>query len=83
MGNQFLKLTFADLAPAPLWDFRINQVQKTIARVVASECMSRVGILEIPRPGQKCCLAPAPQRWENSYLRAAMWSQTNTAASTI
>jgi len=46
-GNQFLKLSSSDLAPAPLWNFRINQAQKTIARVVASACMSRVGILEI------------------------------------
>jgi uncharacterized protein (TIGR02996 family) len=46
-GTQFLKLTATDLAPAPLWDFRINQAERTIARVAASAHMSRVEILEI------------------------------------
>jgi uncharacterized protein (TIGR02996 family) len=47
-GSQFLKITSGDLAQAPLWDFRINQAQKTIVRVVASAAMARVGILELP-----------------------------------
>jgi uncharacterized protein (TIGR02996 family) len=46
-GSQFLKLTADDLASAPLWDFSINQAEKTITRVVASDAMSRVGVLEI------------------------------------
>jgi uncharacterized protein (TIGR02996 family) len=47
-GSQFLKLTLDELAPAPLWDFSINQAQKTIVRVVASAAMARVGVLELP-----------------------------------
>jgi uncharacterized protein (TIGR02996 family) len=46
-GSQFLKLTLGELASAPLWDFNIGQVRKTIVRVVASEAMVRVGVLEI------------------------------------
>jgi uncharacterized protein (TIGR02996 family) len=47
-GAQFLKLTAAELAPAPLWDFRINSAEKTLDRVLASDPMSRLGTLEIP-----------------------------------
>jgi uncharacterized protein (TIGR02996 family) len=47
-GTQFLRLTLADLAPAPLWDFRINNAEKTMGQVLASDAMSRVGVLEIP-----------------------------------
>jgi uncharacterized protein (TIGR02996 family) len=47
-GAQFLKLTAAELAPAPLWDFRINSAEKTLDRVLTSDLMTRLGTLEIP-----------------------------------